>query len=319
MTILAHTDPQPLPQAPAVVLVNLDGGGAAQLGAEALQAQLTSAFAALGLAAELVLLKGAELPAAVRAQREALTLRRPAAIVAAGGDGTVRALAQELAGSGLSLAVLPLGTLNHFARDLGIPFDLGDAVAVIARGHAIEVDVGEVEGHIFVNNASIGLYAELVRDRERQRRLKGRRKLTAMAIALLHALRRPPIRHLTIEAEGRIERRKVSIAFVGNNRYGTTLPLLGRRNTLAGGTLCLLTAAPEHLFGWLRLFLRAALGRLDHDRDFECRALPELVIHSRRPRLRVALDGEIVHLASPLRFRILPRALRVLVPPRPEE
>src|SRR5262249_4136304 len=154
-------------------------------------------FAGLGLAAELVLLKGAELPEAVRAQHEGLSLRRPAAIVAAGGDGTVRTLAQELAGSPVPPAVPPLRPLQHFARDLGMPLDLAGAVAIVARGQAIEVDVGEVAGHVFVNNASIGLYPELVRDRERQRRLKGRRKLTAMAIAVLHALRRPPIRRLT--------------------------------------------------------------------------------------------------------------------------
>jgi diacylglycerol kinase family enzyme len=216
--------------------------------------------------------------------------------------------------SPLPLGILPLGTLNHFARDLGLPPDIREAVAVIAAGRLATVDAAEVNGRVFVNNSSIGLYPNMVRDRDRQLRQSRRAKWLAMALALLRVLRRPMARRLIIECEGRVKRQRTPFAFIGNNVYDTTLPTLGRRATLSAGELCLFIAKPRSHLAAVGLMLRLALGRADQARDFESSIAKALEIGSRHRRLTIALDGEILRLRTPLRYRTRPGALRVLVP-----
>src|SRR5882757_426639 len=149
-----------------VVILNAKGGSVAGHDTET-RDQIVAAFVGHGIDAEVILSAGRTMGHAVREQ-----LRRGAgtlfSIVAGGGDGTVRTVAQELVGSDVVLGVLPLGTLNHFARDLGLPLDIPGAVSVIVGGVTAAIDVAEVNDRIFVNNSSIGLYPNLVRDRDRQ-------------------------------------------------------------------------------------------------------------------------------------------------------
>jgi diacylglycerol kinase family enzyme len=296
-----------------VVILNRQGGGVARLGDAEARGQIVSAFANHGIAAEVILSHGGIIAHIARDHIRAGG-SRPAAIIAAGGDGTVSAIAQELAGSTMPLGILPLGTLNHFARDLGLPLDIAGAAAVIAAGAIAAIDVAEVNGRVFVNNSSIGLYPTLVRARERQLRHSRRKKWLAMALALLQVLRRPIARRLTIEAADFVTPYRTPLAFIGNNLYDTTRPAFGRRATLRGGELCLFVAKPRSPLGVVGLLLRAAFGRLDQARDFERHRLDSVTIHSRHRRLTIALDGEILRLRTPLRYRIRPGALRVLVP-----
>jgi diacylglycerol kinase family enzyme len=309
MTLLAHTDPTAALQACAAVFLNNDAGSAARMGEAEAARRVADALARHGVTAELVATAGADLPRRLEERLHAGSA--PAAVIAAGGDGTVQSAVQHLAGTGIPLGILPLGTRNHFARDLGLPLELGAAAAAIAAGNIRTVDLGEVNGRFFVNNASIGLYPAMVRDRVRHGR--GRR-LLALAISLISILRHPPARRLRIEAMGSERERRVPLAFVGNNLYALDLFALGRRSSLEGGELCLFTANWRGIPGFARLVLRAALGRLDQDADFERQCVPELIIHSRRERLGVSLDGEVMRLRPPLRFRIRPGALRVLGP-----
>src|SRR6266851_1986473 len=232
------------------------------------------------------------------------------------GDGETRGqILRAFASHGIAAEViLSLGTLNHFARDLGLPLDIAGAAAVIAAGATAAIDVAEVNGQVFVNNSSIGLYPTLVRARERQLRHSRRKKWLAMALALLQVLRRPIARRLTIEAADFVTPCRTPLAFIGNNLYDTTRPAFGRRATLRGGELCLFVAKPRGPLGVVWLLLRAAFGRLDQARDFEQHRLESVTIHSRHRRLTIALDGEILRLRTPLRYRIRPGALRVLVP-----
>jgi diacylglycerol kinase family enzyme len=301
----------------AVVILNVAGGSVARLGQAETMAQISAAFAANGLAAEVIPAPGRAITRLVREHIGPANAPRtpaPAVIVAAGGDGTVCAVAQVLAGGAVPLGILPLGTLNHFARDLGLPLDIRAAVAVIAAGRIATVDAAEVNGRVFVNNSSIGLYPNMVRDRDRQLRQSGRAKWLAMALALLRVLRRPMARRLIIECGGRVERQRTPFAFIGNNVYDTTLPTLGRRATLSAGELCLFVAKPRSHLAAVGLMLRLALGRADQARDFESSIAKALEIDSRHRRLTIALDGEILRLRTPLRYRTRPGALRVLVP-----
>lgn len=303
------------PRRHVVVILNRESGTVRRIGESVLVTQLVARFAAHGIDAEIVAVAGRSLPGITRNRIAAGTNGSPlTAVVAAGGDGTIRAVAQELVDSGIPFGILPLGTLNHFARDIGVPLDLDLAVAAIAGGHTVPVDAAEVNGRIFVNNSSIGLYPEMLRDRDRQQRRTKRGKWLAMAIAFVRVLRHPRPRRLSIEVAGSLQWRRTPFAFIGNNNYGLDLLDLGRRASLSNGALCLFIANATDGFGLLKLIVRAAFGRLDQTRDFERTSVSSLIIHSRRHALTVSLDGEVERFAPPLRYRSRPGSLQVLAP-----
>ncbi len=236
-------------------------------------------------------------------------------VIAGGGDGTVSAVAARLTGTEAALGVLPLGTLNHFAKDLGIPLELDAAIDAIARGRAVQVDVGEVNGHVFINNSSLGLYPDIVLDRERQRRRLGRGKWTALVAAAVHAARRYPVLSVRIGVKGEQLERRSAFVFIGNNEYKMEGFEIGERPRLSGGELSLYMTQRTGRFGLLRLALRALTGRLRQASDFDMLTAPELVVRTPQRQLRVATDGEVRLLQVPLTYRIRPGALRVVVPP----
>jgi len=240
---------------------------------------------------------------------------RPDVLVAGGGDGTVSAVAAALAGGDVVLGVLPLGTLNHFAKDLGIPLGLDDAARTIVEGTATKVDVGEVNGRVFVNNSSIGLYPDIVRDRERQQRRLGRGKWPALAWASWTALRRYAFLHLTLKIDGAARSLRTPFVFVGNNEYLMQGFSIGERpGSLRDGRLSVYLVQRPGRLRLLVLALRALVGRLRQARDFEALLVTDFVIDSRHRTLRVATDGETSMMSTPLRYRIRPACLRVAVP-----
>ncbi len=235
-------------------------------------------------------------------------------IVAAGGDGTISAVAEALVGSKKILGVLPVGTLNHFAKDLGLPLELPVAIETLAQGHVAEVDVGEVNGHIFINNSSLGLYPHIVARREAQQERLARSKLAAFVWATLGAFRRFPFLDLRIIVDGKQLVRRTAFVFIGNNEYRITGFDLGGRACLDAGRLGLYLTHRTGRLGLFRLGLRALLGRIEEAADFDAFCVTEATIDARHARLLVAMDGEVSELATPLHYRIRPRALRVLVP-----
>ncbi|BDG04128.1 hypothetical protein AMOR_31240 [Anaeromyxobacter oryzae] len=271
-------------------------------------AAISAALRAAGVDGEVLAVRGDRLGATARDAAGA----GAAAVVAAGGDGTVSAVAGALAGTATPLGVLPLGTFNHFARDLGLPLELEEAARVLARGAVREVDVAEVNGRVFVNNSSVGLYPLAVRDRERRRVLP---KAVAMALAVARTLARLPVFHLRLRVGGVALPRPTPVLFVGNNLYDLDLFAPQRRAALDGGALSVFVVRHATRAGLAGMALRAAVGRLDTARDLEALAVPELVVDARRGRLLVSADGEVFRAATPLVYRARPRALRVLAPP----
>lgn len=235
------------------------------------------------------------------------------ALVAAGGDGTVNALASVVIGSNVPLGVLPLGTLNHFAKDAGIPLELDAAMEVILAGRTRSVDVGEANGLIFLNNASIGVYPRIVRLRERYRE-KGLGKWLAALWAALAVLRRRPFMTIKIQTADQSIVRRTPAVLIGNNPYETAGLSLGSRKSLNQGALALYVMNAPARVGLLRLSWR--VWRKDASRVGELDSLltPEAIIEAARPAIRAALDGEVVELRTPLRCRSRPGALRVLAP-----
>ena len=271
---------------------------------------LRESFQAHNIIANVLVVHGHDIQDAARnALRQNLD-----ALVAAGGDGTVSAVASVLKDSQIPLGVLPLGTLNHFAKDLKIPLDIDGAIQVIAAGHAAAVDLAAVNEHTFINNSSIGIYPQVVRDRDRQRERLGRGKWMAMLIAVLRALRRYPLFRVRLQLGDTTVFRQTPFVFVGNNSYDISYFTLGGRERLDRGHLSLYSANRPGRFGMLILALRAILGRLNQAKDFDASCLPELWVDSGKTRLHVALDGEVRIIQPPLHYRSLPCALKVLVP-----
>lgn len=139
-------------------------------------------------------------------------------VVAAGGDGTVSAVASAVAGTASALGVLPIGTLNHFARDLRIPLDLEAAIEVLAKGRSDCVDIADINGRSFVNNSSIGMYPRIVVLREREQRI-GHNKWVALGLAILTVLRRFPFWTVRVHVEDHVVELRTPFVFVGNNEY----------------------------------------------------------------------------------------------------
>ncbi|WP_317203507.1 diacylglycerol/lipid kinase family protein [Janthinobacterium sp.] len=274
-------------------------------------ARLDALFAAHGLEARVTLAaSGAEMIAAARAAVAA----GAAMVVAGGGDGTINAVASQLLYSGVPFGVLPLGTLNHFAKDLGIPLALDAAIANLAQGRPAMVDVGEVNGRVFLNNSSLGMYPDIVRDREKQQRRLGRGKWLAFCWATMAALRRYPFLNVRLCVNGERRARRTPFVFIGNNEYLMHGLNIGERARLDCGTLSLYVAQRPGRLGLLRLAFHALLGRLAQLKDFDILMSKEMTIETQHKRLRVATDGEVTIMATPLHYRIRAAALTVLVP-----
>jgi diacylglycerol kinase family enzyme len=291
-----------------VVFVNAASGAP---GKQVIADELSNEFARHGAQAEVVFVKpGCDMCEEVRrAVREGARIA-----VAAGGDGTVNAVASVVAGTETALGVLPLGTLNHFAKDLGIPLDLAQAVETIVRGEVRRVDVAEVNGRLFVNNSSVGVYPTVVRKREAQQRL-GKGKWSAFAHAILTVVGRYPLIRVTVEVDGRAVTRKTSLVFIGNNEYELNGLRIGKRSRLDAGKLA---AYLPHGAGRWRIVwfaLRGLFGRLRDGKDFDVFHAAELSIFVNRPKMTVATDGEVTVLDMPLEYRIRPGGLAVVAPP----
>ncbi len=292
----------------AIVIVNAGSGDGND---PALVDRLARLFDDAGLHAEIELAHGGdEIAAAVK---KAIA-QQPRLIVAGGGDGTVSSIAAALVDTDLTLGVLPLGTLNHFAKDLGIPLELADAVAVLAEGRAARVDVGEVNGRIFVNNSSLGLYPDIVRDRERQQKRLGRGKWPALVWATLGALRRYPFLSVRLVVDGEDRWRRTPFVFIGNNEYQMEGFAIGERSGIDHGLLSLYVAQRPGRWRLLQLAIRALAGRLRQARDFDIVLATDIVIQSRKKRLRVATDGEVTVMTPPLHYRVRPASLIVMRP-----
>ena len=274
-------------------------------------AAVRAAFARQGLEAEVHACVDAN---AMARALETVLSRRPPVLVAGGGDGTITSVAARLLDSDSALGVLPLGTLNHFAKDLELPLDLDGAARVIAAGARRRVDVGEVNGRVFLNNSSLGLYPRIVVDREVARRRLHLGKWPALLRATWRALRDPHALTVTLRVDGAELRRRSPFLFIGNNRYILQGLEAGSRPRLDGGLLSLHVLREQSSAGFLWLALRTLCGRMAADRDFESRLADALQVDAAGDAIEVACDGEVARLSLPLRYRVRPRALCVLVP-----
>jgi YegS/Rv2252/BmrU family lipid kinase len=290
------------------VLINRGGGAASrdlQIGEHVAQA-----FRSAGLEAHVELIDGGDCE--VRAK--AIVERGDELVVVGGGDGTISAAASALVGSETALGILPLGTLNHFARDLGIPDKLEDAARLIASNKHRRVDVAEMNGRIFINNSAIGLYPLMVRDREFQQEKLGRSKKLAMIVASVRTLARFGHQRLTLTVNDEKARVDTPLLFVGNNDYRIDLGAPGQRESVDDGRLSVFVMRKKTRSGLIAASVRALFNRARPDDMVQLENVQRLRVESHRSTLAVSLDGEVVRAEPPLDYKIRKKALRVIAP-----
>jgi diacylglycerol kinase family enzyme len=296
------------PRLSIVVLLNTSAGTLSSR--PAIATEVRDLFRAAGRNAQIITLRPGQDP--TEAAREAST--QAAIVVAGGGDGTVSGVAAGVVDSPAALGVLPLGTLNHFAKDLRLPLDLPKAVDVIGSAHLETVDVGTVNDRIFLNNSSIGVYPDIVQEREALR-ARGYRKWPAMAIATVRVLRRYPGMTVKIQVDGQVRSWRTPFVVVGNNEYAIDGFKVGARARLNEGRLFVYVSPRSRARDIPMLLAKSLAGRATASGAFEIIAAAEATIDTRRTRhIPVATDGEVVTLGTPLSYQSRPGALRVVVP-----
>lgn len=296
------------------IIACIVNGRARSNAAERLSARVPELFRAQGAHADTMFVDGSSDLTAIA--KRCIDSGYPT-IVAAGGDGTVSAVAAAVVGTPAALGVLPLGTLNHFARDAGIPLSLERAVAAVVAGHTRLIDVGEVNGRFFVNNSSIGIYPAIVAERSELQR-RGMHKWLAFLHAVVRIMRRVPHFHASLNAGGKYDDAdRTPFIFVGNNPYATSGFRIGERLRLDTGKLWVCHAPDANRVRLIQLAVRALMGR---STPGELRVIETDELWVQTPvskRIRVANDGELFSTLSPLHYVIHPRALRVVVPAGP--
>jgi diacylglycerol kinase family enzyme len=241
-------------------------------------------------------------------------------LVAAGGDGTINTVAHQAVLQGCLFGVLPQGTFNYFGRTHGIPEDLTEAVRALVRSRVTPVQVGMINDRIFLVNASVGLYPELLEARENDKRQYGRSRIVAILSALKTALGRHRALRITLETEGIVRKLRTATLFVGNNRLQMEqVGMEPLKVALEEGELAAIAPRRVGKFGMLGLLLRGALGRLGDAENVLAFSFKRLVVrHARlspRRTIKVATDGEVTRMAMPLEFRVLEGRLALLKPP----
>ncbi len=236
-------------------------------------------------------------------------------VVAAGGDGTLNAVAQAVIGSGCAFAVLPQGTFNYFGRAHGISQDIESAVRGLLHASVEPVQVGRVNGRIFLVNASLGLYPQLLEDREAAKRQMGRSRLVALFSGLRTLMSGARQLHLDMDAGGHRRLVHTPTLFVGNNRLQLERIGIAEDVPLEHGRLAGIMVRPTSTLAMLGLALRGALGKLGDADRVQSFAFKSLTVSPRgRRRIKVAVDGEVLWMISPLVFDVSPEPLPLMMP-----
>jgi diacylglycerol kinase family enzyme len=255
--------------------------------------------------------QGIDIPSLVR-QRLADGQRL---FLAAGGDGTIHSVVQSLVGSEGRLAIIPAGTVNHLAKDLNIPLDWREALDLAFKGEAKMIDVGKVNDTYFTNVILLGLYPDMVRERERLRHWYGKTR------AYLRAIYKSMVRfhHVTIviEAAQKAEVIRTAVFGVSVNKYDFDSPgIIAPKETFEGGQLAVYWLPEGGRLAVLRTIIKFVSGKLALGRDVRTLYTRELRVQARQPRLRLGMNGELVTADMPLRIKVVPGALHVVVPPQ---
>lgn len=309
------------PGPPLVVVFNV-GAGPGQ--ADEVRATLHAGCAEAGRALHLLEVQDPRQLGAIARQAVARAQQCGGIVVAAGGDGTINTVAQAALGSGCAFGVLPQGTFNYFSRTHGIPSETPAALQVLLAGHSRPVQVGLVGERVFLVNASLGLYPQLLEEREDWKRQFGRSRIVAFGAGLATLLRGHRSLRLRVESQGQERELRTPTLFVGNNALQLQQLGLPEAEAVDAGCLAAIALRPVGTLTMLGLLWRGAFGRLgDADELIQVATRQLTVRPSRRlgtwgsTRIKVATDGEVTWMRLPLTFRVAPQTLDLLRPSAP--
>jgi diacylglycerol kinase family enzyme len=262
--------------------------------------------------------RGADIPIAAR-RAAARAKSEGGAVVAAGGDGTINAVAQAAHDVGCPIGVVPQGTFNYFSRTHHIPLETEAATRALLTARPTPVQVGEVNGRLFLVNASLGLYPDLLEDREKFKSRFGRNRVIALFSALVTIAREHRQLRLRIESGGQVRDVRTSTLFVGNNRLQLQQVGLPEARAIERGRVAGVMLKPVGNLALLGLLLRGAMGSLGEDERVESFEFERMTVSPWLPygmrRAKVAADGEVSWLRSPLTFGVSPEPLYLLKAP----
>jgi diacylglycerol kinase family enzyme len=233
-------------------------------------------------------------------------------IIAVGGDGTVNAVANEAIKAKVALGVIPLGTLNHFAKDTQLPLNTDEAIACIIKGKTKKIDVGMVNNHVFVNNSSIGMYPQFVRERKKHQPLIT--KWLAACIAVIKTAFTLRNQHVTVRINGKTLHQVTPFIFIGNNVYDPYKNDVITRQQLDAGVLGVHIAKTRNLMAMLRTTAQLFIGQRPSRHDLESFTTNKLTISLKKPHVHVAIDGEAIKMTSPIHYSSEHYALTLIVP-----
>jgi diacylglycerol kinase family enzyme len=291
----------------ARIVINRDSGGASD--PDGLLAHTLGAFRSAGWDVEGEAVPGAEIGDALG--RAAATSSER--IVVGGGDGTIRAAAEKAMECGAALGIITLGTMNLLAKDLRLPLDPMEAASALVDAEERELDVGVVNGVIFLHSSLIGVFPSIGVERERARREGGMLGYTGAAWGAARVVWRAPSVGVELQVDGRSQRLRTFAVVISNNKMRGDPAEPYRRARLDAGTLGLYLSRHSGRTGLFRLLMSIGMGRWKFDDDIHEHAAVEVVVNARRS-LHVSNDGEIQRMSPPLRYTLKPRALRALVP-----
>lgn len=295
-------------------VVNAASGRA---GGEEKRAAIEEALRATGRRGEIVLADASALDRTARRQAEA-ALAEGGALVAVGGDGTLNAIAQAAHAVGCAMGVVAQGTFNYFARTHGLPQDAGEAVRLLAACRPQPVQLGQVNGRVFLVNASLGLYPEVLEDREAWKSRLGRSRLVALGAAVATVAGGHRRLRLRVELDGQARDVRTLTLFVGNNRLQLEQVGLPEAPALDRGRVAAVILKPMGPWRLLGLMLRGAFGTLGEADTVDRFTFEQMTVRPAwrpgRRGVKVACDGELLRLPPPLNFGVATRPLWLLKP-----
>lgn len=296
--------------------------GSGRADSRQLREQIAARLHAAGRRCEIDLVTDARKLADTAARAVERARKASGVVVAAGGDGTLNAVAHAVLGTGLPFGILPQGTFNYFGRNHSIPADNERALAILLEGVVQPVQAGLVNGHVFLVNASLGLYPKLLEDREVYKRRFGRSRMVALWSALVTLLHTPRQLSLRLDGPGGERLLRTSTLVVGNNALQLEQLGIGEAADLQQGSLVAMSPRPVGTLALYGLVLRGALSRLGEAENAVSFPFHRLVVRRLAPStsrgIKVAIDGEILRMRAPIEFRVAEHRLPLLVPRNPD-
>jgi diacylglycerol kinase family enzyme len=291
----------------AHVIIN-QGAGAGDK--SVLNQDIEAAFNSFGWQVEFIQVGGHNL----QRQTRSTVAQAPGTIVVAGGDGTINTVAAACLEANRPFGILPAGTFNYVARNLSLPTDIPGAVSVIIEGRTRAVDVGEINGQIFLNNAGFGLYSRLVERRELDKQRWGRNRVVAVLSGIRCLLGTHPLYQVEITADGKTDRLLTTTLFFGSNPLQMETFNTAAADCLRHHKLAVLSLEVHSRWEIALAAAAALLGRLDMASNVETFCANSVRVQTRRRALKVAFDGEITMLRPPLDVMLRPGALQIFAP-----